>query len=110
MSARPIPRPAARAQAVTAQVNDIDGANRAVEILTDQMNRQAMESRAVLVLDLVIGENRVNHGLGRVAQGANVCPSVADATFAWSHRADGPRQSVITVVGVSQPSCTVEFY
>lgn len=58
---------------------------------------------------LVVGDNRVNHGLGRPAKTCHVTPSVADATFGYALKSSDTRTAVVTVVGVAQANCTVEF-
>jgi hypothetical protein len=69
-----------------------------------------IKDRAILTVDLAIGANTVNHGLGFRAHGASVCPTVADATFAWSFAVPNDRQVTITVIGAAQPGAAVEVF
>lgn len=67
----------------------------------------------VLVADLAVGTNKLNHNLGRKYRFASVMPSVSDATFAWSIDNTNPvpeLQLWIDVVGVAQPACTVWMF
>ena len=66
--------------------------------------------RSTVVVDLIVGENVVRHGLGRAPTGAQVTPTVADATFAWALTATTVSLMSITVVGVAQPGATVESF
>lgn len=111
MPAKPVARPAPRAQVVEAQVNDIKGANRMTGQLADQVNAQAQDPRSILAnVDLAIGENRITTGLSRRARGCNLTPTVANAAFAWSFAPSGDRQAIITVIGADQPGACLEFY
>lgn len=106
-------RPRVRAQLQTGTLVSGDpSASRLLSDLGDAVGAletgQLVRSRARV--DLALGANRIVHGLGRRAVGANVTPTVADATFAWSFAADGDRVAVITLVGVAQPGAAVEFY
>jgi hypothetical protein len=65
--------------------------------------------RKQVTASLVVGSNRVNHGLGRPARTCHVTPSVADASFSYALTSSDSRTATITVVGVAQPSCAVEF-
>lgn len=60
--------------------------------------------------DLVVGTNRLSHGLGHGVHGATLTPTVADATFAWELTSSDDKQVVITVVGVDQPKAWVEVW
>lgn len=64
---------------------------------------------AIVVRDLAVGVNRINHGLGRRARLAHVTPTVADATFAWAFSVDNDSQAIITVVGVRQPGAIIKL-
>lgn len=102
-------RPASRPQIVPIQASTASSQ----QIAFDQLERLAAKlpvPRATITVDLIVGTNRIVHGLGRKSRGATVSPSVADATFAWSHAPDGDLVAVITVVGVAQPGASVEIY
>lgn len=60
------------------------------------------------VITLNVGANKVNHGLGRKAQGVRITPTVADATWAWALTLADDKQVTITCVGVAQPNAFVE--
>lgn len=66
-------------------------------------------ARALLVVDLALGANVVNHRLGRRPRHAHVTPTTADATFAYALTAADTRQATITVVGVAQPGAGLEL-
>ena len=67
-------------------------------------------TRSVVVVSLGVGANTVNTNLGRKARGCTLCPTVADATFAWSFAVNGDAQATITVLNVAEPNCPLEFY
>ena len=100
-----------RTQVVPHQTTDQDSTERMLGQLADQAATSTkVSSRIVRVVSLVVGANRIAHGLGRRAQGVTVVPTAADATFAWSFAADGDKYALITVVGVAQPDSPVEFW
>ena len=109
VGAKPVARPVQRSRAVTAHAGD-PATDRAVDALAQQSDANRPVPRSVRVVDLVVGANRIVTNLGRRAIGANVSPTVADATFAWSFAADGNTTAIITVVGVAQPGAGVEFW
>lgn len=89
----------------------------AIDQLTTEVARiggLAVLSRQVIVTALVVGVNRINHGLRRPVRGYTLTPSVADASFAHALTTAGntdPRTCLlITVVGVAQPTATLEVY
>lgn len=60
----------------------------------------------VIEFDLVVGTNKIPHGLGRPVAGYSLTPTVADPTFAHAIDRDNPRPDLtvwIEVVGVAQP-------
>jgi hypothetical protein len=75
----------------------------------DEHDKQ-IQARSTRTVDLIVGANRIAHGLGRRARGVTVMPTVADTTWAWSFAADGDSNVIITCVGVPQPGATVEVY
>ncbi len=81
-----------------------------IDELTRRTEAQQGRVRSVVVVDLAIGDNRVIHNLGRPPKGANVTPTVADASFAWALAEATDTVAIITVVGVDQPDASVEFY
>jgi len=110
MADQHISRPKTRAQLIPLQANDQAGTQRMMDQLTDQVNRLTRPSRSVVVVDLVVGDNVVTHLLGRVPSGCIVCPTVADASFAWALSDKNERQATITVIGVDQPASPIEFW
>jgi len=79
----------------------------AIERLQRARNREAK------VVDLVVGTNKVQHGLGRDALGYTMVATVADATFAHAMDIANPHPDLevwITVVGVDQPDARVEVW
>lgn len=104
--------PKTRTQVVQHQVPDFASLSRANDSIVDAANQAlaGVTERRVVTMDLAVGANRINHGLGAKARGAYVTPTVADASYAYSFAADGDKQAVITVVGVAQPGATVEVF
>ncbi len=106
-----MPKPrriATRDQIVGHEATTPDGIERAVaELVRLQVPARA---RSLVTVDLVIGDNRVIHRLGRVPQGANLTPSVASAAFGWAMGDPTDTTAVIEVVGTDQPAAIVEFY
>lgn len=116
MPARRPQRPPTRLALLPSRVQDkatqraFDEVNEHLEGVTSS----GVLQRQVLTFDLVVGTNKVSHGLGRPVRGYTLTPTVADATFAHA-LADGSNTqrtvSVwITVVGVNQPGATLELY
>jgi len=103
-------RPPQRQQVSPHQVPTWESASRANDAITAQLGALSQHERNILVVDLVVGANRINHGLSAAARGATLTPTVADASFAWSFAASGDKQVVITVVGVNQPKAIVEVF
>ena len=103
-------RPQVKQQVIEHQVSSLASASRMTEQLSEHASSTTIVERNSVVVDLKIGDNRINHGLSGRATGAHVSPSVCDAAFAWSFAADGDRQIVITVAGTDQPGAAVEIY
>lgn len=81
-------------------------------LLADATQRAAdqLRDRTSLTVDLVVGDNVINHRLGRQPSGATITPSVADATWAWAMKAASTSQVTLTCIGVAQPKARVEVY
>ena len=114
MPAKKPTRPPQRTQLQTGTLLDADP-SKVSRHLSDLATAVAATDTRVLdrntvIVDLIVGANLVNHGLGRPARGATVTPTVADATFAWALTATDARQATITVVGVPQPKAAVELF
>lgn len=69
-----------------------------------------LRDRTSLVSNLTVGDTTLNHDLGRQPQGIGICPTVADATWAWALKSATATQIVITCVGVTQPNAKIEVY
>ena len=110
MPVRRVVTPPTKQQVTPHQVPTWDSASRANDQINQVISQLPTVERKTLTVSLVVGANRVNHGLSGPARGCTVTPTVADATFAWSFAADGAKQAVITVVGVPQPNATVEVF
>lgn len=114
MSAQKPTRPRQRPQLSTGTLMTADpqSVGRALgDLATAQRAQDArVADRVRVTADLVVGDNRVAHGLGRPAIGATVTPTTADASFAWALTGGDSRQAVIAVVGVPQPRATVELF
>lgn len=83
------------------------------ELATAIQKLQSARLRDVRTVDLIVGLNKIGHGLGRPASGFTVVPTVADATYAAALDSSNPRPSLevwITVVGVAQPGARVEVW
>jgi len=103
---RPVPRP----QAIGTNTPDLPSVQRALGDVLDKLPTVANRPRSSVQADLVVGDNRVAHGVGMVPRGVSLVPTVADATFAWCLKSRDDKQAVITVVGVAQPGCVLEFW
>lgn len=95
------------------QVED-EATARALDQVGDAVQKlQATRQRDVKTVDLIVGQNRVRHGLGRPAVGYTITPTVADATYADALDVTNPHPELevwITVVGVAQPDARVEMF
>lgn len=103
-------RPPPRAQVIAHEARSPDAIERMVGELAGQLDRQAQPHRSSVTVDLVVGENRVIHNLGRVPRGATVTPTAADATFAWAMTSADERTAVLAVAGVAMDGAEVEFH
>jgi len=62
-------------------------------------------------INLLVGANTINHGLGRKPLGCNVTHTTTDAGFDWALTSADDKQATLTVIGAgAQSNCTVEFY
>lgn len=87
---------------------------RAIDVLTGSISAlQAKRNRDVITANLIVGTNRVRHGLGRALSGYTLTPTTANAGFAHALDKTNPRPDLevwITVIGVAQTGATVEVY
>lgn len=104
-------RPPARPR-MTSPTSSVDVTPFSQRLIADASQRAAdqLRDRAVLQVDLKVGDNVINHGLGRKPRGATVTPSVADASWAWSLRSPTTTQVTLTCVGVPQPGAVIEVF
>jgi hypothetical protein len=85
---------------------DASDVDRAIDDLSQAIGRLG-EGESFTDVDLVVGTNRLNHGLGRRPVALEVMPAAANASFAWGYdpeQADNPhpdRQAWITVTGTA---------
>lgn len=93
------------------QVAD-ENTQRALQQIAEAIAKlQTGRDRDVVLVDLVVGQNRIRHGLGRAARCYTITPTVADATFAHALDVTNPHPELevwITVIGVAQPDAAVE--
>lgn len=99
-------RPRPRDQVVEHQADTPDSIERALGELA-RLSAPIL-SRSLLTVDLVVGDNRINHNLGRKPRHVTLMPTAADASFAWAVTERDERQMVIEVVGVAQPGASIE--
>jgi hypothetical protein len=104
-------RPATRQRQI-APVNgeEIDAFTVRQIAATAQRAADQIRDRATLTMDLIVGDNVINHGLGRTPAGLTITPSVANATWAWAMKSPTTTQVTITCVGVAQPGASIEVY
>lgn len=105
-----ITRPRQRQQLSTGKLMDADPQKISRHLAEVAAAIPEVKDRTSQKVDLVVGDNLINHGLGRPALGATVTPSVADATFAWAMTATDRLTATITVVGVPQTGARVEVF
>lgn len=98
---RPRPRQIAPTSGDASERQVIQASQRAADQLRD---------RSSVVTSLAVGDNVINHGLGRKPTGATVTPTVADATWAWALKSADSSQMTITCIGVAQPNAAVEAW
>lgn len=93
---------------------DDENTQRALDKLAVVVAESRARSRVALEgVNLVVGTNRITHGLGRRVVGAHVTPSVASAAFGYALDTTNPRPDLevwIAVVGTDQPRCVVEVW
>ena len=104
-------RPAA--QAVVPNVDDPQ-VSRALDVVADAVqDLQGRAQRVVVAADLVIGTNKIRHGLGRACKGYSIVPSVATIAFAHALNTANPRPDLevwISVIGSDMPKAQVEVF
>jgi hypothetical protein len=108
---RPPPRPLAAPDAPRA----VDPAtDRVVDALKERVRvlEQRTPLRQTITVDLALGVNQIDHGLGRAPVGASVTPTVASAAFGWAMvTSSNPERTVwIEVVGIPMPGAALEVW
>lgn len=87
---------------------------RNIETALDPVMDSPLASLQLITADLVVGVNKIAHGLGRAPRNVRVTPTTADASWAWAWTTAGnalpQRQVWITTVGVAQAGATIEVY
>lgn len=109
---RPIPaRTIAASQTFTV---DDPQVSRALDALRTSVERlEGARQRAVLTVDLIVGLNKIPHGLGRAVMGYTVTATVASAAFAHAIDLTNPRPDLelwLTAVGIAMPGAVVEVF
>jgi len=111
MATRNHKRPAVTPKLIPQETGDL--ARRGVRDLATAVGvlEHGRKSRDVIApVNLAVGANVLNHGLGRRPLGANVSPTVADASFAAAMTSANDKQVTITVIGIAQSNAAVELY
>ncbi len=87
---------------------------RAIDTLTTAVqNIQTQRNRDLVVADLVVGTNKIVHGLGRPCEGYSLTPKVANLAFGHALNTSNtvPELEVwIDVVGSSSDGARIEIY
>ena len=87
---------------------------RAMQAVRDSLGRlELRRERSITTFDLVIGTNRIPHGLGRPVAGYTITPTVASAAFAHAIDRENPHPELtvwIVVIGAEQPGAMIETY
>lgn len=74
---------------------------------------QAKRSRFTTRASLIIGQNRVRHGLTRAAEGYTITPTAVASNFAHAIDTTNPNPELeiwITVSGTAQPDARIEVW
>jgi hypothetical protein len=77
---------------------------RAITAVTETVNQMLGGGAYVADVDLIVGQNTIEHGLGREPVMVYVAPSSASASFGWGWDPDqpgNPRPSAITHIVVT---------
>lgn len=85
-----------------------EASERRMDEIARLVQLQASTARVRIDVDLIVGENRINHNLGRMPRHVTLMPTTADASFAWAVVSKDERQLVVSVVGVAQPGASLE--
>lgn len=113
MAGRVPQRPRTRSVVSVPTVDDPQTARSLREIEQAVQRLQLVADRDRITADLVIGTNKVRHGLGRDVFGFTVTPTVVSAAFAFALDTANPNPRLevwITVVGAAQPQAKIEVW
>lgn len=109
---RPV-RPRVVSGLIAVQVDD-EATQRALDAQATAIQKlQATRERVVVRTNLLIGTNRVRHGLGRPAVGYAITPTFATIAFGHAINIDNPRPELevwIDVVGSDQTDARLEVW
>jgi hypothetical protein len=109
---RPIAiRPVAATPSISVDDPQVDRAIASVRSSVETLERT--RQRVALTFDLIVGTNKVRHGLGRAFHGYSITPTVASAAFAHAVDTSNPRPDLeawITVIGADQPDARLEVF
>lgn len=109
---RPL-RPRGVSSLAIAAVDD-EATNRALDQVGTAIQKlQTDRNRAVVVTDLLVGTNKVRHGLGRPVAGYTVTPTYLTIAFGHAINQTNPRPDLevwIDVVGSDQLKTSVEIW
>lgn len=106
---RPV-RPDTRARVLAPVNGSVTPFTQRLIVDASQRSANQLRDRNGVLVDLKVGSNIVNHGLGRKPDGATVTPTVADPSWAWALSSRDERQITIICTGVAQPGAFVEFF
>jgi hypothetical protein len=112
MAAKKPTRPDAKEQLVTGTLVNQDpvAQSRLLSDLASAQRAAPRVERSSTTIDLKVGANVINHGLGGKPRGATISPTVADVTYAAAMTAADDRQATISVLNIAQPGAGVEFW
>ena len=83
------------------------------EVRSSVQRLETQRSRVVITAALVVGTNKIRHGLGRPVLGYTITPTVAAADFAHALDRTNPHPHLevwIAVVGTEQPAAVIEVF
>ena len=93
---------------------DDNATQRALDNISEAVQElQVQRRRAVIDYDLIVGTNKIPHGLGRRVAGYTLTATVADASFSHAIDKTNPnpeRELWIVVIGAAQPGATIEVF
>lgn len=113
MAGRAVTRPRAVKSLSIDSVDD-PATSRALDSVVDAIRvLQAQRERDVKVVNLLIGTNKISHGLGRAVVGYSITPTFVTCAFGHAINRTNPRPELevwIDVVGSDQFKAPVELF